>query len=79
VHDRERHQGRDADHSEGDDQHHPGASVTELDALIAQLQSKRAIEPPPDALERSRRAARLLAEAGALDIGDGDGDGEPRP
>jgi hypothetical protein len=56
-----------------------GMSVEELDALIARLQVKRAIEPPPDALERSRRAARLLAEAGALDVGDGDGDGEPRP
>jgi hypothetical protein len=49
-----------------------GMSVEELEALIAQLQAKRAIEPPPDAVERSRRAARLLAEAGALDAGDGD-------
>jgi hypothetical protein len=53
-----------------------GMSLEELDALIARLQAKRAIEPPPDALERSRRAARRLAEAGALDASDGDGDDE---
>jgi hypothetical protein len=43
------------------------------------MQAAGLMVPPPDAEERSRRAARLLAETGALDIGDGDGPGEGTP